>query len=164
METKNPLSDDIRVHHGHNLRYFREKQNMELAELAKKVKISQEEIQKLEEMQRIDDETLKKMGDALDVSVDAIKLLKEEKAPAVVQNNNNVYNNDNNQDSIFELGNNCVSGNVTNYKESLSLFKHLAKSYEMMLKLERERNDKLQAILDKLMGQTDGKDNPSPKE
>lgn len=170
METKNPLSSDSRVHHGHNLRNFREKQNMEIAELSKKVKISQEEIQKLEEMQRIDDDTLKKMSDALGVSVDTIKLLKEEKTPEIVQTNNNTFTqnqtNENNPDSTINQGNDDMGSNIRDKaynQEGLSSIEYITKSYNTMLKIERERNDKLQEIIEKLIGQREDKDNPSPE-
>lgn len=159
MDTKNISYEGGYVHHGHKLRDLRKQQNLEIADLAKKVKISQEDIEKLEESRLIDDETLQKMAEALDVSVETIKSLKEERTPLIVQNNTYTQNNENNTNSNIEEDN-VNGGNITKNKTLPSILE-IAEAFSLMLKMERERSDKLEQRIKELEKELKEKENPS---
>lgn len=173
MDTKNISYEGGYVHYGHKLRDLRKQQNLEIAELAKMVKISQEEIEKLEESRIIDDETLQKMAEALNVSVEAIKSLKEEKAPIVIQNNtfnddsrftNNVAEdvNDNTSSYDNESSNNSQPQFADNIANNSPSCLDIAKAYSLMLKMEHEHMHKLEDHIKELEALLKEKENPSP--
>ena len=74
------------AHLGRNVRRLREIKNIKQESLALSLSLSQQKISKLEQSENIDDDTLSRIADALEVSVEAIRNFDHE---AII---NNSYN------------------------------------------------------------------------
>jgi transcriptional regulator with XRE-family HTH domain len=76
------------VHLGRNVGRIREMVGMKQITLAEKTGMSQQNISKLEQSEKIPDDTLEKIAKGLGVSIEFIKTFNEEKAIYNIQNNN----------------------------------------------------------------------------
>jgi transcriptional regulator with XRE-family HTH domain len=74
------------VHHGANVKRFREMQGIKQDILAEELEISQQQISKLESQEIIKDEMLDKLAKALHITVDAIKKCNDEIAVNIISN------------------------------------------------------------------------------
>lgn len=99
--------------------YFGVKQDA----LAKDVGMTQQEISKLEQQQEIDEETLKKVAEALGISSEVIKNFDEERA---------VYNINNFRDNTLEQG-------ATAIGQQFNPVEKIVELYERLLNSEREK-------------------------
>ncbi len=125
-----------RTHLGRNMRRVREILGVKQEVIAEALKISQPAVHYMEQKEEIDDETLQKVAEALNVPVDAIKNYQEE---AVV----NIFNNSF-HDSSAAVGT-AVTG--PNYSctfnpidKIVELYTEKIALYERMLEAEREKN------------------------
>jgi transcriptional regulator with XRE-family HTH domain len=130
-----------KIHHGHNVKRWREMLGIKQEILAKELNLSQQAISKLEAQEKIDDETLEKIAKELAVSVEAIKNFDEEKAINIVSNTF--------QDEAAGAG-----GYIAHYKctfdpidKVVKLFEQKAELYERMLKDKEEKISLLEQLL-----------------
>jgi transcriptional regulator with XRE-family HTH domain len=118
-------------HIGRKVERIRELKGMKQDTLATKLGLSQQTISRLEASEEIEEAKLKKIADALEVSVEAIKGFNEE---AVINHMNNIHNN------------NDSSVNAVIYYQ-LSPIEKITELYERLLK---EANQKIAALEAKL--------------
>lgn len=118
-------------HIGRKIVHIRELRGMKQETLAAKMGVSQQTISRLEQSEEIEDEKLKQIADALEVSVDAIKNFSED---AIIYHMNNIHNN---HDS---------SVNAVIYYQ-MSPIEKIVELYERLLKSEREKNELLESQL-----------------
>lgn len=104
------------VHLGRNVRRLREIKNIKQESLALSLSLSQQKISKLEQSETIDDDTLGRIADALEISVDAIKNFDHE---AIINNTSN---------------NTMVSG--TNF----NAIEKIIELYERLIESEKDKN------------------------
>lgn len=135
METET-INEKPRTHHGRNMRRVREILGVKQEVIAQALNISQPAVHNLEQKEVIDDETLQKVADVLNVPVDAIKNYQEE---AVV----NIFNNSF-HDSSAAVGT-AVTG--PNYSctfnpidKIVELYNEKIALYERLLEAERAKN------------------------
>ena len=74
------------AHHGHNIKRIREILGIKQGTLATEFKISQQAISDLEKKSQINDDVLKKVATALNVSVNTIKNFNEETIVLLIKN------------------------------------------------------------------------------
>lgn len=123
----------VTSHLGRKIVRIRELKGMKQETLANKMGVSQQTISRLEQSDVIDDEKLKQLADALEVSVEAIKAFNED---AVINHMNNIHNN---HDS---------SVNAVIYYQ-LSPIEKIVELYERLLDSERKKNELLESLLKK---------------
>lgn len=138
METKDLLFDN-RVHHGHNIKRIRGIKGVGLATMEGLLQISQENIEKLEEMKVLDDAMLEKFANALDVSVETLREMKEESPSVKIEYSNNTFNNEN---SPNILGSTNSIGSQS-YNLANDPIMKVVEAYSLLLKQERERSESL---------------------
>ena len=139
-----PTTDSSnKVHHGHNIKRFREMFGMKQEALAIELgeEWSQKKVSRLEENEIIDDEILKQVSDILKVPVDAIKSFSEDVA-------HNFFNSFNDH-SVNHVVGNYGTYNVNPIDKLIELVDENKKLYEQLLASEREKNQLLQRMLDK---------------
>lgn len=99
---------DIKIHIGRKIKRIREIKGLKQEALASMLGETQQAVSKLEQAEDIDDEKLKKIAEALDMSVDAIRNFNEEAIIYNIQNNydgatNNINYQNHPVDKIVEL-------------------------------------------------------------
>lgn len=114
-------------HEGRNVKRIREIMGIKQDRLAHELGLSQQTISQLEQKERLDSETLKKIADVLKVPVEAIKNFDEEKA---------IYNIQNNYDS-----------STSNVNYQFNSVEKIVELYEALIKSERDKVDLLERML-----------------
>lgn len=99
---------DTKIHIGRKIKRIREIKGLKQEALASMLGETQQAVSKLEQAEDIDDDKLKKIADALDMSVDAIRNFNEEAIIYNIQNNydgavNNINYQNHPVDKIVEL-------------------------------------------------------------
>jgi len=123
---------DIAVNHiGRKIVRIRELKGMKQETLANLIGVSQQTVSRIEQSAEVDEDKLKQIADALEVSVEAIKAFNED---AIINHMNNIHNN---HDS---------SVNAVIYYQ-LSPVEKIVELYERLLQSERQRNEELEAKL-----------------
>jgi transcriptional regulator with XRE-family HTH domain len=128
------ISDLKAPHIGRKIVRIRELKGMKQETLASLIGVSQQTISRIEQSDEIDEDKLKQIAGALQVSVEAIKNFNED---AVINHMNNIHNN---HDS---------SVNAVIYYQ-LSPVEKIVELYERLLKSEREKNDQLEEQIKQL--------------
>jgi transcriptional regulator with XRE-family HTH domain len=122
---------EVKSHIGRKIVRIRELKGMKQETLASKMGVSQQTISRIEQSADVDEEKLKQIADALEVSVDAIKNFNED---AIINHMNNIHNN---YDS---------SVNAVIYYQ-MSPVEKITELYERLLKSEREKVELLENLL-----------------
>ena len=115
------------THIGRKIERIRELKGMKQDTLAKLLGVTQQTVSKIEQSEKVDDDKLQRVADALEVTIDTIKNFDEEAA---------IYNIQNNYDNAT----NNIVYNVNPIEKIVEL-------YERMLKVEREKNELLEKML-----------------
>lgn len=131
-----------KVHQGRNVRRLREAKGYKQEALGVVLNLSQSGVARLEQRQNIDEDTLLKIGEVLEVPVDIIKQLEEDPArvvfdhPTFAEGSTNIVGND----TIGNQYNNPIDRiiELSNEKEAL---------FERLLQLEQQRNAELRQEL-----------------
>ncbi|WP_128330109.1 helix-turn-helix domain-containing protein [Apibacter sp. HY039] len=118
-----------KVHHGRNVKRLREILGIKQEVLADKLELSQQTVSKLENKEEIDEETLGKIAEALNIPVDAIKNFSEQ---GVI---NIVASTFNNNSSINQ-----------NYYATFNPLDKVVELYERMI---QEKNELIEKLLSK---------------
>lgn len=124
--------ENLKVHHGRNIRRFRIEKGIKQGAMADLVHLSQSVVCRYEQTKVIDDEMLRRFAKALDVPVDVLKTM-EEDAPTIVFENitNDVHDN---KEGV------TVSGFSNNQNNSFNPVDKITELYERLLK---EKDDKI---------------------
>jgi len=126
------------THHGHAIKRYRHTLGIKQEALAADMGISQALVSFYEQKKVIDDDTIDKFAQALNVAPALIKELEEDPVTFIIENN------------TFESGNNigCDTVNINNpIEQILKLNKEMQALYERIAGLEKEKN----AFLEKLL-------------
>ncbi len=126
------LTKEPTVHLGHRVERLREIVGMKQEALATALGVSQQAVSKMEQSEKIDEERLQKVADALGVSVEAIRNFSEE---ALFNNINNTFHD---------------HSALVNYQ--FNPIEKVVELYERLLKSEQEKVAMLQALLDRQKG------------
>ena len=109
-----------RVHQGRNIKRFRDILGVKQEALAAKLEMTQQAFSKLEQKEQIDEKTLNKVAEALQIPVEAIKNMTDEAAFNII---GNTFQNDS-------------SAYVYQYKCNFNPIDKVVELYERMLKAE----------------------------
>lgn len=120
-----------RVHQGRNIKRFRDILGVKQEALAAKLEMTQQAFSKLEQKEQIDEKTLNKVAEALQIPVEAIKNMTDEAAFNII---GNTFQNDS-------------SAYVYQYKCNFNPIDKVVELYERMLKAEQEKVRLLQEAL-----------------
>ncbi len=120
-----------RVHQGRNIKRFRDILGVKQEVLAAKLEMTQQAFSKLEQKELIDEKTLNKVAEALQIPVEAIKNMTDEAAFNII---GNTFQNDS-------------SAYVYQYKCNFNPIDKVVELYERMLKTEQEKVSLLQEAL-----------------
>lgn len=120
-----------RVHQGRNIKRFRDILGVKQETLAAKLEMTQQAFSKLEQKEQIDEKTLSKIAEALQIPVEAIKNMTDEAAFNIT---GNTFQNDS-------------SAYVYQYKCNFNPIDKVIELYERMLKAEQEKVRLLQEAL-----------------
>lgn len=138
---------DKKIHHGRNIKRFREVQGIKQDTLAAELgdEWTQKKISLLEGKEEIEPELLQKVAQALKIPVNAIENLDDDDVVNIITNTFN--------DNAVSHGNmpwyNQGSFNINTGEKWLEALEENKKLYERLLQAEREKNDLLQKLLDK---------------
>ena len=133
-----------KIHHGHNVRRFREMFGLKQEALAIELgpDWSQKKVSRLEENEIIDEDILKEVADVLKIPVEAIKNFTEQAAVNYFNTfNDNSLSNSNGAFSAFQCTFNPVDKLVEVMEENKKL-------YERLLAAEKEKVAILEKLLD----------------
>ena len=119
------------MHLGRKISRIRELKGMKQETLASLLGVSQQAVSKLEQSEHVEEDRLEEVGKALGVTSEAIKNFNEEAI---------IYNIQNNSDT-------STNNSIINYQ--FNPFEKIVELYERMLKLEREKNELLEKMMDK---------------
>ena len=134
MDTETTTQKAKNVHHGRNVKCFRDYKRMTQEVLADEIGVSQQTISKIESQEVVDDEMLSKIAAALSVTVDTIKNFENETAVSIFSNTFNE------QSIAYQYNFNPINKIVELYEGQIVL-------YERMLKSEQEKS----AVYEKLL-------------
>ena len=122
------------VHHGRNVKRFREMQGIKQEILADELELNQQQISRLESQEIIKDEMLEKLAKALHITVDAIKKCDDEIAVNIISNTFNE------QSVAYQYNFNPIEKIITLYDEKIEL-------YERMLKVVHDKSILLEEMI-----------------
>ena len=135
MNTEETLSKTKEVHHGRNVKRFREMQGIKQDALADELDMNQQQISKLESQEVIKDEMLVKLAKALHITVDAIKKCNDEIAVNIISNTFHE------QSVAYQYNFNPIEKIITLYDEKIEL-------YERMMKVVHDKSVLLEKIIE----------------
>jgi len=118
-----------RVHQGKNIKRFRDILGVKQETLAEKLEMTQQAFSKLEQKEQIDDKTLTKVAEILNIPVEAIKSATDEVAVNIIANN-------------------CHDNSASvNYYPTFNPIDKVVELFERLLKVEQEKVSLLQEAL-----------------
>ena len=120
------------IHHGQNIKRFRDILGVKQERIAIGLGISQQAMSKLEQKEQIEDDLLDKISKILNVPVEAIKNFDDEAAINVISNNFNEFH----ENSSF-IG----------YKPTFNPMDRVIELYERLLQTEKEKNALLEQMI-----------------
>jgi len=126
------------AHVGRNILRIREIRGVKQEALASALNISQQAVSKMEQSENIDDERLKKVADALGVTVEDIKNFREENVFA-----NHVYGEHNTISQIYSqpISEIHVFNQINNPLEKVvELYERMLKEKDAMIEMYRNQN------------------------
>lgn len=122
-----------KVHQGKNIRRFRDILGVKQEMLATALDMTQQAFSKLEQKEKINEKTLMKVAEVLQIPVEAIKNLTDESAINIVANTFNSHD--------------TSTQTAVNYYPTFNPVDKLVEVYERMLKAEQEKVRLLQEAL-----------------
>ena len=127
-----------KVHQGRNIKRFRDILGVKQEALAAKLEMTQQAFSKLEQKEEIDEKTLNKVAEVLQIPVEALKNMTDEAAVNIVAN---TFTQNNNDTSTVQQQANL------NYYPTFNPIDKIVELYERMLKTEQEKVSLLQEAL-----------------
>ncbi|MBD8348983.1 helix-turn-helix domain-containing protein [Dysgonomonas sp. HGC4] len=130
-------------HQGRNVRRLRQALGIKQEVIASALNITQQAVSHYEQKQEIDDDTLVKIAQALNISVELIKELEED--PATIYIENNTFEDGSQVGTVGLMGENT---NIYNPIEKIiELSNEKAALYERLLQVEKEKIALLEELL-----------------
>jgi transcriptional regulator with XRE-family HTH domain len=129
---------------GRNIEKIRKLRDITQGDLALKLGITRQAVSKIEQSETIDDEKLDQIAKVLGVSADGIKNFSEAGTINYVQNN---YEGSLKESSNIFANTNCT---FNPFDKVMELVEENRKLYNQLVQTEREKNEILQKIVDKL--------------
>lgn len=120
-----------KVHQGRNIKRFRDILGVKQETLADKLDMTQQAFSKLEQKESVDEKTLNKVAEVLQIPIEALKNMTDEAAVNIVAN---TFNSHDTSTSI-------------SYYPTFNPIDKLVELYERMLKAEQEKISLLQEVL-----------------
>lgn len=141
MKTDNTTTK--KKHQGRNVRRLRQALGIKQEVIASALNITQQAVSLYEQKQEIDDDTLVKIAQALNVSVELIKELEED--PATIYIENNTFEDGSQVGTVGLMGENT---NIYNPIEKIiELSNEKTALYERLLQVEKEKTALLEELL-----------------
>ncbi|PXV62063.1 helix-turn-helix protein [Dysgonomonas alginatilytica] len=141
METSNTTTK--KKHQGRNARRLRQAMGIKQETIASALNITQQAVSLYEQKQEIDDETLVKIAQVLNVSVELIKELEED--PATIYIENNTFEDGSQVGTVGLIGENT---NIYNPIEKIiELSNEKTALYERLVEVEKEKIALLEELL-----------------
>ncbi|WP_106827816.1 helix-turn-helix domain-containing protein [Parabacteroides pacaensis] len=128
MNTKEKTKEKRNTHYGHAIKRLRLDRQLSQAELGQKIGFTQQSISKYEDLPVIEDEILNRFAKGLDVSVDLIKELEEDK-PMIFYIENNTFSGN----TAATVGSDIVN-NMADEKLYKTILEQVEKLYNTNLK------------------------------
>lgn len=126
-----------KVHHGRNVKRLREILGVKQEVLADKLELSQQTVSKLENKELIDEETLRKIAEALNIPLEAIKNYNEEGIISIIAN---TYQD---ESVSYAVHYKCI---INPIEKIVELYNEKQELYERMIK---EKNELIEKLLSK---------------
>jgi transcriptional regulator with XRE-family HTH domain len=123
------------IHQGRNVKRIREMLGVKQETLASELGFNQQKISLLEQKETIEPDVLQQVADVLKVPVEAIKNFDEQSAINIISN------------TFSDFKDNAIAS-AMNYQCSFNPIDKIVELYERMLKLEKEKAEFLQRLLD----------------
>lgn len=123
-----------RVHQGRNIKRFRDILGVKQETLAEKLKMTQQAFSKLEQKEQIEEKTLNKIAEVLQIPVEAIKSTTDEAAFNIIGN-------------TFNSHDTSTLTPTWNYHPSFNPMDKVVELFERLLKTEQEKVRLLQEAL-----------------
>ena len=136
MNTEEAHKLNKEVHHGRNVKRLREIMGIKQEVLADELNVSQQKISRIESQEELDNDTLDKIANVLNIPVDAIKSYSDDIAV-------NIISNTFNEQSVI-----AYQHNVNPVEKIMQLYDEKIELYERLLKTEKEKNALLEKILE----------------
>ena len=133
MNTKMNSEMGKEVHHGRNVKRFREMFGIKQDVLADTIGLSQQSVSRLESQEMLDEDDLIKFAKALHIPVEAIKNFNDEIAVNIISN-------------TFNAQSIAYQNNVHPLNKIIDLYESKIALYERFLRAEQDKN----ALLEKL--------------
>ena len=137
METTGTVPQH-KIHHGRNVKRFREMFGIKQEILAEQLGLSQQTVSRFESQEGLDDATLDKIAKILKIPAEAIKNFNEEAAFGFIANTWNSHDTSSQQ---FHFNFNAIDKIVELYNEKTEL-------YERMIKAEQEKIVMLEKLIE----------------
>ncbi|HBG42530.1 helix-turn-helix domain-containing protein [Limibacterium fermenti] len=131
-----------RAHLGYNVKRLREILGVKQEDLAERMQLSQQSISKLENKEELDNDTLEKVADALNIPSETIKKFTDEGAIHIISNTFS----DNASINNYPI-NNPIERIVQLYDDKVKLYEEKVALYERMLKSEQEKTALLEELV-----------------
>jgi transcriptional regulator with XRE-family HTH domain len=137
------------AHHGKNIKRLRETLQIKQEALADTLGISQQKVSALEQKEKIDREQMEQIAKALNIPADLIEHYDPEASMNIISNHftskdNSTFNSNSNSNAH---GNNNSTLNTID--ELLKAFEENKKLYQELLRVEREKVEMLEKMLNK---------------
>lgn len=123
-----------KIHHGRNVKRFREMLGIKQEILAEEIGLSQQTISRLESQEELDETTLTKVAKALKIPIEAIKNFNDEAVFNIVAN-------------TFTDFKDNASASAMNYYPSFNPIDKIVELYDKLLQSEKEKVAMLQEVL-----------------
>lgn len=123
------------IHHGRNVKRIREMLGIKQEVLASELGFNQQKISLLEQKETIEPDVLQQVANVLKVPVEAIKNFDEQSAINIISN------------TFSDFKDNAIAS-AMNYQCSFNPIDKIVELYERMLKIESEKTELLQRLLD----------------
>ena len=135
MNTEEVPKFTKKVHHGRNVKRLREIMGIKQEVLADGLNVSQQKISRLESQEELDNDTLDKISNVLNIPVDAIKNYSDDIAANIISN-------------TFNEQSTAYQHNVNPIEKIMQLYDEKEELLERLLKTEKEKNALFEKILE----------------
>lgn len=132
--------ENLKVHHGRNIRRFRIEKGIKQGAMADLVHLSQSVVCRYEQTKVIDDEMLRRFSKALDVPVEVLKTMEEDAPTFIIENTMNDIH-DNKDSSITP-----TTAGYSNDQTTSNSFNPIDKITELYERLLKEKDEKYAAL------------------
>lgn len=142
------IKDPRRKHIGYKIGRMRELLGIKQDAIAAELGISQQQVSRIEQSEKVDNDTLHKIADILGVSAEAIENFNEEATMQFIQNNYEGSSTTNHNAQVHKQNNYRDDALTTAINENKRLYQALLKEKNALLKEKEEKIALLQRLLD----------------